>query len=883
MSNRQIERILLALAVAVLLGFTSASSLAQGRIPQVSVAATGQLPPTAIEAPHEEDNGRSPRGDCVADVDGDGDTDLSDLAILLADWGCGYEPQPDCPGDINGDGHTDAIDMSILLGDWACPDDDPGCDGEPSDALEFDVVTVDNSSVQPGDDSTQPEFNGGVTHFTFDLQVIVPGGDDWTASQAEAVLTEAGLTFFDHVLNDDTPPMVGFVNLFPAMEFDSFCASTSPDANNQPPWGDPSFADLTNQAQYKHATWFDTPPNGDAGVFTIARYTIVVPEGSGIVPGVVPAGEGARGPVIATIAGAATSKIGWGDCNTFAFEIVDLRACPGDVDGDYDVDQADLGMLLADWGCTSDCVGDVDGDDDVDQSDLGILLANWGSLCGGDCNENGVSDWQDIRAGTSDDCNENWIPDECEEGSELDCNENGAPDFCDLYNGTSQDFNNNGIPDECEENRTLYVDDDAPNDPGPGDPEISDPDEDGTAEHPYDAIQEAINATISRDVILVAEGVYTGPGNKEIDFGGRGVLLCSVNGPQTCTIDMEGDGRGFFFQSGETRAAQITGFTVTNGYANQGAGIRCENNSSPTVTGCIISGNSGGGVGCRFSGPAFIDCVIADNGGCGIGCRSGDSTFTNCIVAGNSRAGIDCDYSSSTIISCLIAGNQGGGIYCYTSEPTCINCLITGNSGGGGAVYCLYDSSPVLANCVLWGDTPREINVHSGHPQVSYSDIQGGWPGDGNIDADPLFVDPDGPDDDPDTWEDNDYRLGPGSPCIDAANNDAVPADEFDLDGDDDTDEPIPFDLDGNPRFVDDPDTDDTGHGTPPIVDMGAYEFQVPRAGDLDGDSDIDQADLGILLSDWGSQVNCVGDLDGDDDVDHADIGILLADWGCGR
>ena len=110
-----------------------------------------------------------------------------------------------------------------------------------------------------------------------------------------------------------------------------------------------------------------------------------------------------------------------------------------------------------------------------------------------------------------------------------------------------------------------------------------------------------------------------------------------------------------------------------------------------------------------------------------------------------------------------------------------------------------------------------------------------------------------------------------------------MPADEFDLDQDGDTDEPIPFDLDGNPRFVDDPDTDDTGHGTPPIVDMGAYEFQVPCAADLDGDGDTDQADLGILLSDWGCQVNCVGDLDGDDDVDQADIGILLADWGCGR
>jgi hypothetical protein len=54
--------------------------------------------------------------------------------------------------------------------------------------------------------------------------------------------------------------------------------------------------------------------------------------------------------------------------------------CAGDLDGDGDTDQADLGLLLADWNCTADCVGDLDGDDDTDQADLGVLLADWG--CG---------------------------------------------------------------------------------------------------------------------------------------------------------------------------------------------------------------------------------------------------------------------------------------------------------------------------------------------------------------------------------------------------------------------------------------------------------------------------------------------------------------------
>ena len=76
------------------------------------------------------------------------------------------------------------------------------------------------------------------------------------------------------------------------------------------------------------------------------------------------------------------------------------------------------------------------------------------------------------------------------------------------------------------------------------------------------------------------------------------------------------------------------------------------------------------------------------------------------------------------------------------------------------------------------------------------------------------------------TYKSNDYRLSSGSPCIDAGDNSAVSADTFDLDNDGNTTEPIPFDLDGNPRFEDDPATPDGGAGSPPIVDMGAWEYQ---------------------------------------------------------
>jgi len=70
-----------------------------------------------------------------------------------------------------------------------------------------------------------------------------------------------------------------------------------------------------------------------------------------------------------------------GGASDFGFYVeTTAEGCMGDLDGDGDTDHADLGILLADWGCESDCVGDLDGDDDTDHADLGIFLADWG--CG---------------------------------------------------------------------------------------------------------------------------------------------------------------------------------------------------------------------------------------------------------------------------------------------------------------------------------------------------------------------------------------------------------------------------------------------------------------------------------------------------------------------
>jgi hypothetical protein len=520
----------------------------------------------------------------------------------------------------------------------------------------------------------------------------------------------------------------------------------------------------------------------------------------------------------------------------------------------------------------------------------------------------------------------------------------------------------------------------------------------------YLTIQEGIDAAVDGDEVVVCDGVYTGQGNKNLDFGGKAITVRSENGPDNCVIDCEGDGRGFHFHSGETTDAVLDGFTITNGDASDygwgGGAVLCEDLSSPTISDCAVIGNTadgGGGIYCEDSSPVISNCTITGNaagsgggiccavwyeqssplisdctisgnsanGGGGVYCDEGSPTIADCTITGNTvqgshpgGGGIFCDSSSATISNCTISENttagehgEGAGVYCWLGDPTITNCVITANRAEeqpslGGGVYCHASdptisnciiagnvavgvtclqasptlinnlvtgnssvgvscqsqsdallinctftlngtagigcaplSNPTITNCIVWWDA---ISVHASEPVLSYSDVQGGWPGEGNIDADPLFVDPDGPDDDPNTWADNDYHLASGSPCIDAGCNWGVPRDSADLDDDGDTDEITPLDLDGEGRFFDDPGTEDTGGGCPPIVDMGAYEFgdagPQPCPGDLDCDRVVGHSDLAILLSAW--QNSDEGDLNCDGVTGHADLGILLSNWG---
>ena len=105
-------------------------------------------------------------------------------------------------------------------------------------------------------------------------------------------------------------------------------------------------------------------------------------------------------------------------------------------------------------------------------------------------------------------------------------------------------------------------------------------------------IQTGIDASVQGDTVLVAEGTYTGTGNKNLDYGGRAITVLSENGPEYTIIDCENSGRGFCFDSGEDSFARLEGFTICHGnVGNVGGGIRCYD-SSPIITNCTVSNNT---------------------------------------------------------------------------------------------------------------------------------------------------------------------------------------------------------------------------------------------------------------------------------------------------
>ena len=364
---------------------------------------------------------------------------------------------------------------------------------------------------------------------------------------------------------------------------------------------------------------------------------------------------------------------------------------------------------------------------------------------------------------------------------------------------------------------------------------------------PFATIQRGIDAALDEDIVVVADGIYMGPGNTGLDFGGRRITLRSAHGAARTIIDCQNIAQGVVFQSGEDANCILDGFTISNGDAQTAGGIYCRA-SSPWIRNCVITNNSGfysGGVYCsNNSSPIFSACEISGNSGTyggGVRLVQSDGIFENCLILGNrcssTGAGLKCDYGSKNplIRNCTIVGNTaaqyGGGLWASYCNLTVRNSIIVDNLSG------------------MLGD---EMAVGTfGTLMVSYSNVLGGPSGvyqaggflaweENNIAVDPEFVDP----------NDGDYHLKSArgrywgehdvwvldedsSSCLDAGD----PADSV-------LDEPSP-------------------HGN--LINMGAYggtsraslsaaaEEQPPR-GDVNGDGFIDITDLFTIIDTWLSE-----------------------------
>jgi hypothetical protein len=371
-------------------------------------------------------------------------------------------------------------------------------------------------------------------------------------------------------------------------------------------------------------------------------------------------------------------------------------------------------------------------------------------------------------------------------------------------------------------------------------------------------LQDALAAVSSGDRILVAEGTY------KPDKGGtaiQGDRQASFTLKEGVTI------RGGYAGYGQPNPDErdLTKHqTILNGdlKGNDKGSLNLADNSfhvvvgppdglAATLDGLIIAGGDANGPYPYHYGGGLYN-------------PDGKVQALNCTFQGNTGvcgAAVMNLGTSLTLVNCHLVGNHalmlGGGLYNYQGAATLINCRIVGNTAdyanvvGGAAIYnedgsmltvldsTIADNRPstgrALAN-FLWGTTSlvrvrvansilfnggSEIWTNfAGLADVTYSDVQGGWSGTGNISTDPQFIHPgswatDG------TWVDGDYRLQGTSPAIDVGSNAALPVNSFDLKADGNVTEALPLDLAGAARV----------QGAQ--VDMGAYEqlAQKPASG----------------------------------------------------
>ena len=324
-------------------------------------------------------------------------------------------------------------------------------------------------------------------------------------------------------------------------------------------------------------------------------------------------------------------------------------------------------------------------------------------------------------------------------------------------------------------------------------------------------IQAAVNVAEDSNVVVVADGVYRGAGNRAVDFLGKSITVRSQNGPENTRVDCENSDRGFIFQTGETTNAVLAGLTIEHGAAPFGGAILVSN-ASPTIVDCVLRDNtavSGGGVHCVTAGTgAVIDrCTIVRNRATGTDWTRREGMGGAIYIGGGKVA----------IHHCMIIDNDadvgGGAVGGRRTEVRLQNCTLVGNTSPlRGSAIC-YDMEaqwacrPFIWNTIVWGHPGRPFAEHPWRDEkfydVRYCCVQGGYGGERNTAADPGLV----------RYGDCLFVTGL-SPCVDAGT----------------TSEARPSDIHSEPWW-DHPDRSNVVS----TVDIGADEFL-----DSDGDGAAD-------------------------------------------
>lgn len=339
--------------------------------------------------------------------------------------------------------------------------------------------------------------------------------------------------------------------------------------------------------------------------------------------------------------------------------------------------------------------------------------------------------------------------------------------------------------------RTWYVDD------------VTDPLEDGTAAHPYDSIQQAINAAANGDTVIVNPGTYF----ENIIFNGKAVTVRSTNPTNEGTVRstiIDGGGTAPVVRviGGEGNGTKIMGFTITHGQGDNnistsGGGVSCSG-ASPEISHNIIVSNNATyqGAGITIYSDNGTVPIIKDNqilynhgywgGGLYYNFGAGDVVLENNVFAKNtaqSGAGAYIDHPQGKFIltHCTVVSNNAAvdtdGIY------------FTGRTPGTVEVW----------NSIAWGNNYDIVGVNV----AAYCDVQRSVAGTGNISQDPKFRSVQG----------DNYRLATNSPCIDTATSTNASTE----------------DIEGKPRP-----RDGNADGTPGY-DMGAYEYAPDSFGPVTG------------------------------------------------